>query len=303
VVSDKDKLTQGLEFYKSFQYEVTRLLNPRTPKTDLSFSALAETILAALAIIQLDQHTLFRVPRVYKSEGELNFQVIHTMTATIIALSIGVSLKLPQEQLLELGVAALLHEIGITQFPTAINFYKPELTMKDRKAILSCPILGYNLLTSLNFPQAVCTAVLQYHERENGSGYPQKLKGDQIGLYAKIIGVSCSFEAMTANRPHKKAKDLHTAILYFLKNTEKQYDGAVTKALVNVLSPYPIGLYVVLANGTKGQVVDVNPANPLFPVVQLMGIPRIGKSYVQTVQDQGLSIARTFTKEEFDKLN
>ncbi|MDR2798421.1 MAG: HD-GYP domain-containing protein [Treponema sp.] len=301
VISDKDKLKQATEFYEAFQKYVITLFTPGMMKNDLTFTALAEKIQPACAIIQLDYATFFRVPLAYKPEGELNYHVSHTIISTIIALSIGVSLKLPDDQLIELGVATLFHEIGMIKLPSKINIYKRDLTLEERRAIITHPILSYNLLTSLNFPPAVCAAVLQHHEREDGSGYPQKLKGDQISLYAKIIGVSCSYEAITASRPHKKAKDLHSALLYFLKNEKKQYDDTITKALVNVLSPYPIGLYVVLANGTKGQVVNVNPKNPRFPIVQLTGIPKIGKVYVQTSQEQGLSIVRTLTKEEFEK--
>lgn len=300
VISDKDKLKQAVEFYEAFQKYVNTLFTSGVIKEELTFTAIGEKIQEACAIIQLDYRTFFRVPLAYKSEVELNYQVSHTITSTIIALSIGVSLKLPDDQLIELGVAALLHEIGMTKLPSKVNIYKRDLNAEDRKAILSQPILSYNLLTALDFPPKVCVAVLQHHERENGSGYPQKLKGDQISLYAKIIGVSCSYEAITTNRPHKKAKDTHSGLLHFLKNEEKQYDETITRALVNVLSLYPIGLYVLLANGKKGQVVDVNPANPRFPIVQLTGIPRMGKAYIQTSQEQGLAIVRPLTKEEFE---
>ncbi|MDR3114270.1 MAG: HD-GYP domain-containing protein [Treponema sp.] len=301
VISDKDKLKQALEFYEAFQKYVTQLFTPGMLKNDLTFTAVAEKIRGACAIIQLDYHTFFRALLAYKPEAELSYQVSHTITSTILALSIGVSLKLPEDQLIELGVAALFHEIGMIKLPSKINVYKRELTLEERKAILTHPILSYNLLSSLNFPPMVCTAVLQHHERENGGGYPQKLKGDQISLYAKIIGVSCSYEAITASRPHKKAIDLHNGLRYFIKNEEKQYDTAVTKALVHVLTPYPIGLYVLLANGKKGQVVNVNPQNPRFPIVQLSGIPRIGRVYIQTTEEQGLSIVRSMTKEEFEQ--
>jgi HD-GYP domain-containing protein (c-di-GMP phosphodiesterase class II) len=299
VVSDKDKLKHAQEFYDAFQKYVTQLFTPGA-KLDLSFTAIAEHIQIACSIIQTDSRTFFRLFLMYRPEAELNYQIAHTLTSTIIALTIGVFLKLPDDQLIELGVAALLHEIGMTKLPSKVNINKRDLTLEDRRAILTHPILSYNLLTTSKFPPAVCTAVLQHHERENGSGYPQKLTGDQIGLYAKIIGVSCSYEAMTANRPQKKAKDMHTSLVYFLKNEAKQYDDTICRVLVHALSWYPIGLYVVLANGKKAQVVDVNLQNPRFPIVQLVGIPRIGKVHIQTSEEHGLSIVRPLTKEEFD---
>ncbi|MDR1030350.1 MAG: HD-GYP domain-containing protein [Treponema sp.] len=301
VVSDKDKLKQAQEFYDAFQKYVPQLFIAGA-KPDLSFTTIAEQIQTACSIIQTDSRTFFRLLMTYRAEGELTYQLAHTLTSTIIALTIGASLKLPDDKLIELGVATLFHEIGMAKLPSKVNINKRDLTLEDRKAILTHPILSYNFLTSLGFPSAVCTAVLQHHERENGSGYPQKLAGDQIGLYAKIIGVSCSYEAMISNRPHKKAKDMHTSLLYFLKNEAKQYDDTVCRALGNALSLYPIGLHVLLANGKKAQVANVNPQNPRFPIVQLTGIPRIGKVYIQTSQEHGLSIARPLTKEEFDDI-
>jgi HD-GYP domain-containing protein (c-di-GMP phosphodiesterase class II) len=106
------------------------------------------------------------------------------------------------------------------------------LTEQEKKLIYTHPILGYNILKSLEFPLAVSRAVLEHHERENGSGYPRKLTGGNISLYGKIIGVACSYEAISAKRPHREAKDGYTGMLELLKNEGKQYDDTVVRALV-----------------------------------------------------------------------
>ncbi|MDR2662289.1 MAG: HD-GYP domain-containing protein, partial [Treponema sp.] len=152
---------------------------------------------------------------------------------------------------------------------------------------------------SFDFPLVVSLAALEHHERENGSGYPQKLTGDKISLYAKIIAVACSYEALTSTRPHKDAKDGYSGMLDLLKNEGKQYDDTIVKALVFSLSIYPIGLYVLLSNGKKGQVVDVNPENPKFPMVQVFGeLTPDGKNKIIETSQEGVFISRPLKKEE-----
>jgi HD-GYP domain-containing protein (c-di-GMP phosphodiesterase class II) len=157
------------------------------------------------------------------------------------------------------------------------------------------------MLKSLDFPLSVCLAALEHHERENATGYPRHLTSEKIGLYSKIIAVACSYEALSSKRPHKEAKDGYTGMLELLKNEGKRYDDTCVKALVVSLSIYPIGLYVLLSNGKKAQVVDVNPENPRFPIVQVFGefTPDGKLKMMQTAADV-LSIVRPLTRSEIE---
>jgi len=111
--------------------------------------------------------------------------------------------------------------------------------------------------------------------------------------------VACSYEALSAQRPHKEAKDGYTGMLELLKNEGKQYDDTIVRALVFSLSIYPIGLYVLLSSGRKGQVVDVNPENPRFPIVQIFGeLTPDGKNKILETSQDGISIVRPLTREE-----
>jgi len=147
----------------------------------------------------------------------------------------------------------------------------------------------------------VTLAALEHHERENGSGYPRKLTGDKISLYAKIIAVACSYEALSTKRPYKEAKDGYTGMLELLKNEGKKYDDVVVRALVYSLSLYPIGLYVLLSDGNKGQVVDADAERPQFPVVQVLGeLTPDGKDRVVPTSKEGLHIVRPLRREEVE---
>jgi HD-GYP domain-containing protein (c-di-GMP phosphodiesterase class II) len=200
-----------------------------------------------------------------------DYQVSHTVNSLILSVTMGNYLKFSEDQLTDLAVAALLHEAGMLRIPPDTYLTDKPLTREERRAIVTHPILGFNILKSLNFPQNIRLAVLEHHERENGSGYPQRLTGSKISLYAKIIAVACSFEAITAVRPYKDARDGHSGILDLLKNEGGRYDETAIRALIYSLSIYPIGSYVLLSDGRKAQVVDANPEEPRYPIVRILG--------------------------------
>ena len=297
VLSDGDKIIKAEQFYDSFLKYIESLFTQVLIKNELDFKPVAEKVKTACDIIRDDRRFLLRVAK--NSSPDDNYLASHAVKSTIISIIIGYYLKLPTHRLIELGVAALLHEIGMLQLPSHIYLSKRTLQPQERKAILSHPILGFNMLKGYDFPLNINLAALEHHERENGSGYPRKLTGERISLYAKIIAVACSYEALSAHRPHKEAKDGYSGMLELLKNEGKQYDDTIVRALVFSLSIYPIGLYVLLSSGRKGQVVDVNPENPRFPIVQVFGeLTPDGKNKVLETAQDGVSIVRPLTREE-----
>jgi HD-GYP domain-containing protein (c-di-GMP phosphodiesterase class II) len=160
-------------------------------------------------------------------------------------------------------------------------------------------VLGYNLLKAMGFPPVISLAALEHHERENGTGYHRMLIGDKISFNSKIIAVACSYEAISAHRPHREARDGHTTMLELLRNEGNQYDATIIRALVVSVSLYPIGLYVLLSNGRKGQVINANPETPRFPIVQVFGeFNPDGKNKTLETSQDGVFILRPLSKEE-----
>jgi len=301
IMNDGDKIKRAEKFYISFQKYVETLFTQVAIKNELAFKTVAEKIKAACDFIREDRRFLMRALNHIESAEDENYLASHAVRSTIISIIIGSYLKLPAHRLIELGVAALLHEIGMIKLPPQIYLSKRQLTPQEKKAITTHPVLSFNLLKSFDFPLVISLAALEHHERENGSGYPQRLTSEKISLYAKIIAVSCSYEALSSKRPHKEAKDGYTGMLELLRNEGKQYDDAAVRALVFSLSIYPIGLYVLLSNGKKGQVVDVNPENPRFPIVQVFGelTPDGKNKTVETAPDK-LTIIRPLNREEIN---
>ncbi|MDR2313103.1 MAG: HD-GYP domain-containing protein [Spirochaetaceae bacterium] len=298
LLSDGEQIRGAEKTYREFLKYVETLFNQVATQKEFHFNQVAERVKELCDAVKENRRYLLRVMKGDLAEGQ-NYMASHAVKSAIIAIIIGGFIKLPTHRLIELGVAALLHEIGMIKLPPQTYLSKRALSPQERKLILSHPILSFNLLKNLDFPLVVSLAALEHHERENGAGYPQKLTGEKISLYAKIIAVACSYEALTSSRPHKDAKDGYSGMLDLLKNEGKQYDDTVVKALVFSLSIYPIGLYVLLSNGKKGQVVDVNPENPKYPMVQIFGeLTPDGKNKVIETSQEGVYIIRPLKKEE-----
>ncbi|GHU25116.1 phosphohydrolase [Spirochaetia bacterium] len=301
-VRDRDKLRAAQHFCAEFRTYVTELFDSvaTVPPT---LDRISKWVQAHLDSIRENRRFLLRVIH-EEIEDEESFLAMHTVHSTIIAIVIGLYLKLPNHRLIELGVISIVHEIGMTKLPSQVYMNDRTLSPAERKAVMAHPILGYNILKSAGFPMAACLAVLEHHERENGSGYPRQIIGDKISYYAKIIAVACSYDGSTSERPYRETADAFTGMVNLLKNEGKPYDDAVIRALVFSLSLYPIGLYVLLSTGKKAQVVDVNPENPRFPVVQIFGeLNPDGKNKEVGTSPDGISITRPLTKEEIDEID
>ena len=299
--SDTDKIEKAKKFYNDLISFIENMFIRVAISDELEIKIITEKIRDLIDYIKEDRRFLMRIIRNIEPSPEKNYLATHSVRSTIIAIIIGTYLKLPNHRLIDLGVAALLHEVGMLKLPSGIYLAQRALSAQEQKMIITHPVLGYSMLKSHDLPLAVCLAALEHHERENGSGYPRRLSSEKISLYSKIIAVACSYEALSSKRPHKEAKDGYTGMLELLKNEGKQYNETIVRALVLSLSIYPIGLYVLLSNGKKGQVVDINPENPRFPIVQIFGefTPEGKIIMIQTAPDI-LTIERPLTRSEID---
>ncbi len=202
--------------------------------------------------------------------NEKNFIVNHSLRSTIVAVAIAQRLRFPEDKLLELATACMLHEIGMILLPPQLYLTDKPLSQPEKVMMNTHPIVSFNILKQANFSLNIQLAVLEHHERMNGSGYPRHVTGDKISIYAKIIAIACSFEAISAPRGYRDERSTFEALIELVRNSNRQYDDTITKALLYSISLYPIGVYVYLSNGKIAQVVDVAEGNPKTPFVQVI---------------------------------
>jgi len=184
--------------------------------------------------------------------------------------------------MIDLGIAAILHDIGMLRLPKSLYLNDKKLGQNEKKSIMAHTIIGYKSLKALAVHDNIALGALEHHERMNGTGYPRRLKAGQISSYARIIAVACSFDGITADRPFKESLDGHKGIVDLIKNNNNRYDDRVLKALVYAISLFPIGTYVLLSNNAIAVVVKTNPNNPKCPIVKVI-IDKNGKQLTESV--------------------
>lgn len=254
-------------------------------------------------LIKENKNMVLRIKTEKYKDGK-NYVVMHSLRSTVFAIIIGIQIKMPVHRIIELATSCLLHEIGMVKLPPKMYMENTLLNEQEKMLLKTHPIVSYQIVKNASFSLPICLAVLEHHERENGTGYPRRLSSGRISLYGKIIAVVCSFEAATAERPYKEAKNAAAGIFDMMKNTDKQYDETILKALLYSISFYPIGVYIKLSNGKIAQVVDVNPYDPRFPIVQIYGeVNQNGEPKIMGTSAEGITVKRILTKQEMDELN
>lgn len=153
----------------------------------------------------------------------------HQLRVSRLACAIAQEIGLSEEQIRGIQVMGCLHDIGKIIVPAEILSKPSKLTDYEFNMIKAHPEAGYNILKGIIFPWPVATAVLQHHERINGSGYPSGCSGDEIIIEAKIIAVSDVIESMASHRPYRPALGIEAALEEIQKNEGIIYDFEVAE--------------------------------------------------------------------------
>jgi len=149
-----------------------------------------------------------------------------------LASAFGKSIGLPVAELAELELAAELHDIGKIGIPDSILNKKEALTEEEKRMVRSHPEIGYRIVKIIPALNHVAEAILQHHESYDGNGYPAGLKGEEVFLNARIIGILDSFDAMTNPSVYAKTKTKEEAIAEIRKMSGKQFDPYIVNEFV-----------------------------------------------------------------------
>ncbi|OIR13720.1 cyclic di-GMP phosphodiesterase response regulator RpfG [mine drainage metagenome] len=158
----------------------------------------------------------------------------HQRRVAQLAIAIAKELRLAEEQIEGIQLAGVVHDVGKIQIPAEILSKPGRLTPLEFELIKQHAQSGYEILKSIDFPWPIAQIVLQHHERLNGSGYPQALKGDQILLEAKIIAVADVVESMTSHRPYRPGLGIDAALQEIALNKGKLYEPAAVDACIRL---------------------------------------------------------------------
>ncbi len=201
-----------------------------------------------------------------------SYTFAHSVNVAVMALSTGISLQIPRSRLRNIGMGALLHDLGKILIPNHILNKKGKLTKKEFEEIKKHPRFGYEMFrTQRGYVNAATALIIyQHHERMNGEGYPEKLKGEQIHTFARICAVADVYDALVSDRPYRLAFQPHIA-LQILESSVEEFDTDILRIFFQHIAAYPIGTFVGLNNGLVGIVTYNKAGFPYRPKIRILG--------------------------------
>jgi HD-GYP domain-containing protein (c-di-GMP phosphodiesterase class II) len=204
----------------------------------------------------------------------------HSVNVCIFSVAIGRRLGLSKLQLYDLGMAALLHDVGKSRVPLDVLNKTGALSEEEWRIMQAHPWLGVLTLFGLRgygeIPYRGMIVAYEHHMKTDLSGYPKSIRARQLSVFSKIVAVADGFDAATTRRAYQTAPIQPDEVLKGMwTNPRRGFEPALVKALINVLGVYPVGTCVILDSYEIGIVYSANPdlAQIHRPVVRVVAAP------------------------------
>jgi HD-GYP domain-containing protein (c-di-GMP phosphodiesterase class II) len=204
----------------------------------------------------------------------------HALDVGVLSLVVGMTHGLDAPTVKQLGLGAVLHDVGELRLPQNLFKRSGLYTDDERRLIRRHPEIGASLLKNeADVPETSLRIVAEHHERLDGSGYPAGLRGDQIALTSQIVGLINVYDAMVSRRSYRSPLTSRQAIARLYEHERRtHFARALVERLIQCVGVYPLGTVVELNTGERGVVVAVNPEARLKPAIKVLTDPN-GQSY------------------------
>ena len=199
------------------------------------------------------------------------YVVHHPVNVSIFAVKMADHLGFRKERQIEIGMAGLLHDVGMAAVSDSILYKQGRLTEAEIKIFRQRPNFSSKILRTLG-PQYAYLAecAVQVYERIDGSGYPRGLKADEVHEYAQIIGLLDMYESLIHSRPQRAKSTPFAAVKEIINTSKEHFQRQYLKALLSIFTAFPIHSYVRLNSDAIGKVVETYPDQPLRPKIQIL---------------------------------
>jgi HD-GYP domain-containing protein (c-di-GMP phosphodiesterase class II) len=230
-----------------------------------SINSLAEELLEN---VLSNKHVLLSLVDIKSMDS---YTYAHSVNVAVISLVLGISLNLSKRNLTYLCTGALIHDIGKSFIPKEILQKPGKLTPEEFKVIKNHPEHGYGFLNRyFSLSSHIKLIVLQHHERYDGLGYPNGISDEKISYLARIVSIADVYDALTSDRPYKRAMCPNDALEYLMSNAGTLFDHNMLNVFCRIVIPFPQGTIVSLSNGDIGIVEETIPNFPLRPTIKIV---------------------------------
>ena len=205
----------------------------------------------------------------------------HSLNVSVLSMMLGRELGLDAEELKIIGMGALFHDVGKHRVPKNVLYKPTPLTKFEREILQMHPQYGVETMMPLaadcRFSLDAVRIIKEHHERGDGSGYPNRLKGEDISEMTKIVSIVDRYDNLCNNQNPEKSITPHEAMAYMFKSERAYLDTKFLQRFISYMGIYPPGTIVRLSNEVVGMVISVNTSNSLKPNL-LIYDPEISKN-------------------------
>lgn len=200
-----------------------------------------------------------------------DYTYCHSVNVAVLSCVTGMEMKLSENDLFNLCVGAIFHDLGKSKIDSDILNKPARLSKEEYEIIKMHSLESYNLIKDrYDIAATTKNAILCHHENEDGSGYPLGIASDDIHLFAKIIHVMDVYDALTAKRPYKEPYAASEALEYLMGGCGILFDKKVVDAFIGCAPVFPKGMEVLLSDGRNGIVIENHKQNILRPLIRLL---------------------------------
>ena len=194
----------------------------------------------------------------------------HVFHVTILAMFLGKALALSEQELIFLGLGALLHDLGKSKVPNQILSNRPHVSSAENNYYEMHVRFALDKTNNIEgFPKPVIEIISQHHEFLDGTSYPHKFKGDKINLLAQIVTIANEYDNMCNPTDKHPARSPYQALSFLYKSRGEKLNKEILGLLIKELGVYPPGSIVPLSNGKYALVMSASKENILQPHVML----------------------------------
>ena len=257
------ELDQAQQIFQQGKPQVVAMFNEVRLGHRLNLAGMLELVDEIAGSIRRAPTALLSVARLKNHD---DYTYLHSMAVCGLMITLAQQLGLDDRQVRRVGMGGLLHDVGKAAVPLEILNKPGKLSDEEFEVMRQHPVIGAQMLMEADADDDLLDIALHHHEKYDGSGYPHRLKEEEISLYSRMAAVCDVYDALTSTRPYRKGWTPADA-MHSMLNWRGHFDQQILHVFVRAIGIYPVGSLVRLASGRVALVVKAGERSLLKPVV------------------------------------